>query len=262
MRSDITRLDLRLRRRGLIGSILGMVVYAVLIVVLYPTFKHDTSLNSLTENSSTLAALFGATGSLTTVEGWLNANLYANFVPLVALLLTIGYGASAIAGQDEENVLGLTTTLPVSRASICLQKAAALVVLAAVVPTTTLVCLLVGPRFELNPNWTALVQTTVAVILLAADFGLLALAVGATTGSKGTAIGVASATAAASYLLSSLAPVVHSIHQIRFASLFYWAVGGNQLGDGLHWYAAAILLGIGALLLAGASRAFHRLDVH
>jgi beta-exotoxin I transport system permease protein len=262
MRTDVARLDLRLRRRGLIGAAAGMMVYAVLIVALYPTFKGDTSLNSLTDKSSTLAALFGATGSLTTVEGWLSANLYANFVPLVALLLTIGYGASCIAGQDEDNTLGLTATLPMSRRSICAQKATALLVLAGVVPTSTLACILVGPRFDLNPDWTALIETTLAVTLLAADFGLLAVAVGALTGSRGTATGVASAAAATSYLLSSLSPVIDAIHQVRFASLFFWAVGDDQLLHGVSWYATGILFGVGVLLLAASIVAFDRFDVH
>ena len=90
-----------MRRRALIGYTLGMAVYALVIVALYPSFKNDTSLNEFTKNSSTVAALFGASGSLTSSSGWLNANLYANFVPLIVLLLTIGYGASCIAGQTK-----------------------------------------------------------------------------------------------------------------------------------------------------------------
>ena len=52
---------------------------------------------------------------------------------------------------------------------------------------------------------------------------------GAATGSRGTAIGIASALAALCYLISSLAPVVDWIKPLRFASLFYWAVANRQL---------------------------------
>ena len=122
MRADTTRLDLRLRRRSLIGYTLGMALYAFIIVALYPSFKDDASLNKLTENGNTVAALFGATGSLTSPSGWLNANLYANFVPLIVLLLAIGYGASSIAGQDEDGTLGLVATLPLSRRRLVAEK--------------------------------------------------------------------------------------------------------------------------------------------
>lgn len=262
MRTEVTRLDLRLRRRAVLGSALGMAIYTLLIVVIYPTFKDDTSLNALTKNGSTLAALLGATGSLTSVEGWLNSNLYANFVPLVAMLLTISYGANSIAGQDEDNLLGLTATLPLSRTHILIQKAGTLLVLSSVIPAVAFACILLGPQFELEPDWSSLVETSVAVSLLAFDLGLLAMLVGAATGSRGAAIGVASTAAASSYVISSLSSVIEGIRPLRGLSLFYWAVGSNQLVDGLRWYAGTILLLVGAALLAAAVKAFARLDVH
>ena len=85
MSGDVARWDLRLRRRSTLGYSAGVAAYALLIVALYPTFEHDTSLDALTTGNSTVSALFGASGSLTTPTGWMNANLYANFVPLFAL---------------------------------------------------------------------------------------------------------------------------------------------------------------------------------
>lgn len=51
MRTGIARLDLLLRRRGMIGYALGMAVYVFVIVALYPTFKDDASLNQFTEGN-------------------------------------------------------------------------------------------------------------------------------------------------------------------------------------------------------------------
>ena len=94
MPADVTRLDLRLRRRSLLGYTAGMALYALIIVALYPAIQgHDVSLDQLTKNGSAVAALFGATGSLTSPTGWLDANIYVNFLPLIMLLITIGYGA-------------------------------------------------------------------------------------------------------------------------------------------------------------------------
>ena len=109
MLTNVTRLDLRLRRRSAIGYAAGMAVYTLVVVALYPAFKNETSLNRL--SGSTAAALFGVTGPLTSPAGWLNANIYANFFPLIMLLLTIGYGAAALAGQDEDGTLALITAL-------------------------------------------------------------------------------------------------------------------------------------------------------
>jgi ABC-2 type transport system permease protein len=263
VRFDVARLDLRTRRRMLIGCALGIAAYAFLIVALYPAFKDDASLDQMTHDNPTMAALFGATGSLTSATGWLNVNLYANFVPLIALLLTLGYGASAIAGQDEDGSLGITATLPLTRPALLLQKTVTLGVLAFAVPVVTLVCLVPGTAFDLAPDWTGALAITATTALLAWDLGLLALAIGAATGNRGIALGVATAVAASAYLISSLAPTVHWVHTIRWVSPFYWAVGAGQLsGAGRLWPDMAALVGLGALLTLAAIRAFERLDVH
>ena len=62
-----------------------------------------------------MAALFGVTGTLTSPAGWVDANAYTNFLPLIMLLLTIGYGAAAIAGQNDDGTLGLLVVLPLAR---------------------------------------------------------------------------------------------------------------------------------------------------
>ena len=122
MSAEVTRLDLRLRRRSSLSYAAGVGAYAVLIVVLYPSFRNDASLNDLTTSNPKLAALFGAAGSLTSPDGWMNANLYANFVPLFALLMTIGYGAAAIAGQDEDGTLGGVASLPLTRGRLLVRE--------------------------------------------------------------------------------------------------------------------------------------------
>lgn len=50
MRADIAIIDLRLRRRALIGYVVAMALYTLIIVALYPEFKGDTSLDQLTKN--------------------------------------------------------------------------------------------------------------------------------------------------------------------------------------------------------------------
>ena len=259
---EIARLDLRLRRRSLYGYALGLAVYVLVIVALYPSFENDTSLDRLTAHGSTLAALFGATGSLTTPDGWLGANIYANFGPLLVLVLGIGYGAAALAGQDEDGTLGLVVALPLSRARVVLQKATALVVLTVTTGVATLAAAFVGRAFDLNVAPSALIGVTAGMVLLGIDFGLVAMWIGAVTGSRGTALGVASALAAASYLISSLAPVVSWLHPARYASPFFYAVGDGQLRTGLPVAWAAILVGIAVVAGAGSVLAFQRLDVH
>ena len=188
---DLIRLDLRLRRRMLIGTAVGAAAYLFLVVAVYPTFKHDTAFDDMIAANPAAAAAFGITGSITSPEGWLSANMYANFGPLLALMLTIGYGSAAIAGQDGDGLLGLLATLPVPRARIVAAKALTLLVAALVVPVVSYAVCLTGPQFELNPRWGPLLGVSVALTLLAFDLGAIALLVGAISGSRGAAMGAA-----------------------------------------------------------------------
>lgn len=261
MSADITRLDLRLRRRSLLGYAIGMALYTLVVVAIYPTFRSSTGLDDLTKNDPTVAALFGVSGSLTSPTGWLNANLYANFVPLIVLLMTIGYGAWAFAGQNEDSTLCLVATLPTTRAGLLAQKFATLCLLAVPVTALTLLCVLAGRGFELHVGSWPLIGISLGALLLGIAFGTVALLVGVATGSRGTALGVTSALAAASYLISSMAPVVDWIHPLRFASLFYWAVGNGQLEHGLPAASAVVLIGTTLVLLAVTRVLVARLDV-
>ena len=261
MHTETGILDLRLRRRSLLWYTAGLALYALAVVALYPQFKNSAGLDQLTKNGNAVAALFGATGSLTSPAGWLDANIFENFLPLIILLVCVGFAASCVAGQDEDGVLALTAALPVSRRSILLQKGGALAAQAAALAAATFACALAGRWWGLSVPVMNLAGISVGLLLLGIDFGLLALLIGAATGRRGPALGVTAGVAAASYLISSLAPVVAWLRPARYVSLFYWAAGNHQLVSGLSAWSLLVLAGAGLVLLAAAVSAFGRLDL-
>ena len=167
MRADIALLDLYNRRRSTIGYAVGMALYMLVIVVLYPSFKHSTELNKLTQGNSAVAALFGATGTLTSPAGWVDVNAYANFLPLIMLLLTIGYGAGAIAGQNEDRTLGLLVVLPLARDRLIAQKIATMTLQAAILTIVVAACVYIGRAFDLTLDPWHVATATLALLLLA-----------------------------------------------------------------------------------------------
>ncbi len=144
MRTDVAQIDLRLRRRSILWFAFGLAIYAFMIVAIYPSVKSDASLGALTADNPTVAAMLGVNGSLTSPTGWVNGNLYANFLPLMILLLTIGYGASSIAGQSEDGSLGLVATLPISRRRLVREKTLVLALLAVPLAVATMAFILIG----------------------------------------------------------------------------------------------------------------------
>ena len=250
MLADVTRLELRLRRRSAIGYAAGMALYTLAVVALYPSFKNSASLDSL--SGSTAAALFGVTGKLTSPGGWLNGNIYGNFFPLIMLLLTIGYGAACLAGQDEDGTLALMAVLPIRRHAILLQKASAMVLQALLLAAVVTVCVIAGRGFQLAVGPADAAGIAVALVLMGMDFGLVTMAIGAATGRRGTALGAGAGLAAASYLLSSLASAIPGIRPGRYLSLFYWSVGNDQISKGVSVtdFTVLIVAGLGALFAA------------
>jgi ABC-2 type transport system permease protein len=262
MHADITWLDLANRRRSVVGYCAGLAVYALVVVAMYPAFKTSTSLDKLIVSDPTAAALFGVTGPISTSGGWLNGNIYANFFPLVMLLLTIGYGAASLAGQDEDGTLGLLAVLPVRRTAVVAQKAAAMAAQGAALTVTVVVPVIIGRSFQLNVTVAHIASASTAVLLMGLDFGLITMAAGALTGRRGSAIGAGTALAAASYLVSSLAPAASWIRPARYASLFYWSVGNSQISRGVSPADYAVLIIAGVCALAATALAFRRLDLH
>ena len=162
MRTDVAQIDLRLRRRSILWFTFGLAIYAFMIVAMYPSVKSDASLGALTADNPTVAALLGVNGSLTSPTGWVNGNLYANFLPLMILLLTIGYGASSIAGQSEDGSLGLVATLPISRRRLVREKSLVLALLAVPLAVATMAFILIGRYYDLTLPTGAVIGTTVS----------------------------------------------------------------------------------------------------
>jgi ABC-2 type transport system permease protein len=188
--------------------------------------------------------------------------MFDNFLPLIVIILTVGYGAWCIAGQDEDGTLALTASLPVTRLRMVLDKSLVLIVQALPAVVLTYLCVLAGRAFELTVDVGTLTAASVATLLLAVDFGALALLLGALTGSRGMALSIASAAAAAAYLISSLAPVIGWLEPVKYWSPFYWALGDDPLTNGLSWWSAGGLLATAVVLIAASALAFRRCDVH
>ena len=261
MAPEATALDLLTRRRATLGYAIGVAVYTLAVVALYPAFKDATDLDQMLNDQPGLSAVFGISGSLTTPDGWLSGNLYANFLPLILLFVTIGHGAATLAGEEDRGRLDLVLALPLSRRTIVVQKSAAMSLTAAVVAAATYIAALAGRVVDVDVPVTNLASTTLGVMLMALAFGFLALAIGGGTGQRGLAIGVASAIAAVSYLVSSLGPIVDWLGPWRRLSLFYWSVGNGQLTTGLGWIGALVLVTAAAAALVGAIVTFERHDV-
>ena len=171
-----------------------------------------------------------------------------------------GHGR-ADAGQERDGHLELVMSLPYARRRVVLEKVLVLAVQALVLSAVVYASVLPGPAFDLHPDLWRLATATVGIALLGIDFGLLAMALATATGNRGTALGIASGVAGASYLVASLAPLVSWAKPARYASLFYWSASDNQVATGLSAGDLLVLVAVGIALLVATLRAFERHDL-
>ena len=120
---------------------------------------------------------------------------------------------------------------------------------------------LAGRAFDLDVDVAHLASTTLGVALMGIDFGLFAMAVGARTGNKGEALGIASGGGAPPTSSARWRPSSSGSSRPATLSLFYWAVGDGQLDEGLSLASLAVLLGVSLVLVVVTLRLFDRHDL-
>jgi ABC-2 type transport system permease protein len=252
------------RRRSTIGWVVGVAAYTLLNVAVYPQVKQQSGLNDLMKDyPPALMAMFGIDAKsmdLTSSVGYLGSQL-GLIGPLLLVMVGVAFAASTLAGEEESGTLGLVLSYPVTRGRVVLEKAAGLVVVVGVVGLGLMASIVAGRVFELEIPVRGLVGFCAAVVLLGVLFGLIALAVGAATGSKSLATGVSATVAGATYLISSLSSVVPGLRPLRWISPFWYATGSNPLANGLGLADLAVLVGLSAVVLVLAVVVFDRRDL-
>ena len=250
--------ELRDRRRSLLWWSVGVAAWIVIVASIYPTIRDSSGISQLVEQyPKNILALFGVSDmDFSSGAGYLAGELFGFVIPLLVLMLTIGAGGAIIGGAEERGLLDLVLSHPVRRRRVLLESAGLIVLLAVTFGAVVLVSLLVmNPVVSLRLSVPNLLGAVVGVMLLGIVFGWLALVVGALTGSRGRALGVAGSVAALSYLASSLSQLVDALRPTRLLSPFWYATSGSPLVAGYTWWYSLVLIAMaGVVLVIGVVR--------
>ncbi len=255
--AEFTRRGVADHRKALIGWCVGVVVYVVLIAAIYPSLAGSGSLDKLVESyPDVLKSLFGIgkNGSLGSGAGFLDAELFSFMLPLLVLVLAIGSGARAFAGEEDAGRLELLLAYPVGRSAVVLAKGAAVGTEVVAVSACAGIALgVLDPIFDLGLSTAHIAQAVAGLALLGLLFGWLALALGAAIGKHGLAVAVPAGIAAGGYLVSGLHTLTGWLDPFRFVSAFWW-IGTSPLQNGIRG-TGALAVGLAAVagLVAGAA---------
>ncbi len=263
MPTEVLAETLRERGRSTLWWAIGLVALVALTVAFYPSIRDDTALSDLSKDlPDSLRSLFvGGELDITSAAGYLNSQIFALVAPLVLLVFSIGHGSGAIAGEEEQGTLDLVLAHPVRRRDYVLQRFGAMTVLVGVLAVVLFLSVAVGAvPVDLQIGLGKLAAGSVSVGLLALLFGTLALAVGAVTPGRATALSVAAGAAVVSWLFDGLSHTVSALESVRPVSPFYQALGRNPLRNGPPWVGWAVLAVVTVVLVVIAVAGLERRD--
>ncbi len=250
------------QRRGLLGWSIGIAATTALFILLFPMVRDMPDLEVFLDQYPDVFGQLFNIEAITTGAGFLNAELFSLLGPALFLIYGIGRGARAVAGEEENGTLEVLLATPVSRARVMAEKALALltgVAVLGVVLFTTMITF--GPLVDLGLGVRYAAAASTSLVLLGAEFGLLSMAVGAVTGRRGVAIGVAGVAAVASYLLYALGALVEQLEPWRFLSPYQHAMGTDPILNGMSGGYAVAMIAVTLAMIALATPLLERRDI-
>lgn len=254
--------ELRHGWKALMGWIIGLI--AVCVVYL-PFFE---SIGASPEMESMLSALPDALvvgmgfDTMFTGAGYVHSSILELTALILVVIAGVGWGARAIAGDEEEGMLELTLAHGVSRMRVYSERALVIVVRFLILGAVLWAILmgLSGPfSLDLDAAYTTAGVASFTVLAIALAF--VSLAVGAATGRKSAAIGAGAGVGVAAYVANVIGRQSDDWTWLADASPFGWAFAEIPIMNGWDWPGLGLLIGLSAVAFVLGLVAVRRRDI-
>ncbi|EYR64567.1 hypothetical protein N866_08735 [Actinotalea ferrariae CF5-4] len=252
---------LRAQRRSTALWTLALCAVGSMYTAFYPSVggpKMDVMLEAMPPDLVTALGF----DAIATGAGYVQSTVYQLLGAVLVLVCAIGLGGRLVAGAEEDAVLELEVTAPVSRTAVYRERLASLwLVLLVLLLALTTVLALLSALMGMDVPLGRLAGASLGLWLFGGALGTLALAVGAATGRRAVAVGTAAGVAALSYVLAYLGPLVEGAAWMERLSPYHWYIGGDPLTEGVDvgGYGLLVVLAVAAAVLGWVE--FRRRDV-
>lgn len=245
------------QRRSLVLWSIALAALTLMYVGLYPSMGASADMQAMIDQlPEAMVTAFGY-DRIGTAGGWVSSTVYGLIGPVLLLVFGIGTGARLIAGQEEDGTLELELTAPVSRRRVLAERLAALwldltLLVGVVAAVTTLLVVVLDMDLPLRH----LAAGTVGLLLLVGGFSTVAFAVGAASGRRALALGVAAGLAVLTFVLDAIGPTLE-VGWMTAVSPFAWYLEDSPLLEG--WDAQGLVL-LALVPVVATAVAFVRFD--
>jgi ABC-2 type transport system permease protein len=249
---------LRLRLPSTASGALALIAVLLAVGALFPAVGHTFGKLNIPKG---VADLLGG-ADYGTIAGWYRAEIASIYGPLLIAALAIIGATSSTAGEEEDRILGLVLSYPVTRARLVAGKAGAVAVVVLIIALASWVGMIAGVAIAgggIGIGHLAAFSVHLAFFGLAS--GAVALAVAAGTGRRSLATAVAAGVAIVGWLINGFAPLVSALTWLKYLSPFYYYTGHDPLTTGVHVGDLAILGLVTLVLTVVAIAAIQRRDL-
>lgn len=251
------------RWRGLLAWTLGLIAMASVQLYVYPSVRDSAeSMGQFIDEFPEAMQVIFRIEDYTSGVGFLNTELFSMLVPLVFIAVGASWGAGATADDEEHGTADLLLTLPVSRTRIAITRIIAMIGVLVALVLALSAALVIGTQLVgIDIAADRLLAAATVSGLLGLSYAGIGFLVGAWTGRRGIALGVAIALALAGFLAYSLAPLVDTFDTINPLNPFQWSLGTNALVGGLDPGYTVRLLALTAIMFTVGIVVFTRRDI-
>jgi ABC-2 type transport system permease protein len=262
MLNNVLLKGLHERRISLLWWAVGLTLFVILTIAVYPSMKNNTGIQDYADSSPEMMTAIAGSSDITSPIGYLNSQLFFLMLPIILSILAISIGSDALAGEEGRGTLDLLLSAPLPRQRAVMEKFGTMVLAitleAVVLYAAMALCAL---AINMDIGYLNMAGATFSLALLALVFGTLALLLGAVRGSKALSIGIAAALGLGTMLLNSLGLIVEALKPWRKISPVYFYNQNNPLANGVDWLYVMVLVALSAVFLAATLYFFDRRDL-
>lgn len=242
---------------------IGVILMSLLMLTFYPTFKQGEFDQVLKSLPKSFQGLVGNADSYKTVPGYVAQQVFALRIPLLTLVMSVTLFTSLLAGDEGNGTLQTLLAQPVSRLRVFIEKFVAGALTSLVICSAAIIGVLGGVLIvHEHIGIGHLAEATIGVWLLTLVFGTIGFALGAITGKRGMAGGVAGLVTFASYMITSFAANVSSLTTVEKLSPFHYYNNPATAQYGLRLHNVLVMVVVIVVLLIVSSVVFIRRDIY